>query len=230
MPPRTDIPAETTSGLRERKRERTRRTIGDAAFRLFAAHGFEEVRLTDIAAAAEVAPATVFTHFRTKEEIFFSRRADFNQGLAAAVAGAGTTLGLIAALEACFRAATRIGLDEDGLPRSRTFAGVLLASPALRDAYLVLERERRELLLAALTERAAGRTAVADQELFAGLVGAVASAAFGARHRLLAQGAPIGDVEAGVDEVLRRGFGRIATAYAGDAALDAAHAAHAAGG
>ncbi|MEV6976439.1 helix-turn-helix domain-containing protein [Kitasatospora sp. NPDC093806] len=221
MASHTKSATETAPGLRERKRERTRRTIGDAAFRLFAERGFEEVRLTDIATAADVAPATVFTHFRTKEEIFFSRRDDFNQGLAEVVAGAGTSVELITALETFFRSAARIVLGEDDLARARTFAGVLLASAALCDAYLVLERERRELLLAALTERAAGRTPAVDLELFASLVSAVTSAAFGARHRLLAQGAPVGEVEDGIDEVLRRGFGRIAAAYAGEAVLDA---------
>lgn len=58
-------------GRRERKRERTRRTIADAAMVLFLEHGFDRVTVTDVAEAADVSVNTVFNHFPTKEELFF---------------------------------------------------------------------------------------------------------------------------------------------------------------
>ena len=59
------------AGLRERKKRATRGAIRDAAMRLFAEHGFAGTTIDQIAEAANVSRATVFTYFPTKEEIVF---------------------------------------------------------------------------------------------------------------------------------------------------------------
>lgn len=56
-------------GLRELKRERTRRLISDKAFELFTDHGFGQTTVEQIAAAAEVGPSTLYRYFPTKERL-----------------------------------------------------------------------------------------------------------------------------------------------------------------
>jgi AcrR family transcriptional regulator len=59
------------SGLRERKRERTRQAIADAALDLFARQGFHETTIPQIAEAADVSPRTVSGYFPAKEDLAF---------------------------------------------------------------------------------------------------------------------------------------------------------------
>ncbi|MEU8549965.1 TetR/AcrR family transcriptional regulator [Streptomyces roseoverticillatus] len=212
--------AAPASGMRGRKRERTRRAIAEAAFRLFADEGFDAVTLTRIAAAADVAPATVFTHYASKEDIFFGRRLEFEPGVAEAVRGAATGAELIERMRrACDEAFGTI-LAADSLPQARTFSRILLDSPSLRRSYLPLARERRDQLLAVLLERAGERAADAgvrdELETFATLAGAVRELGFDALHGALAAGEPAGRVREAAVAALDRGYGRLVRAY-GDA-------------
>src|ERR1700761_2373079 len=57
------------AGLRELKKARTRRVIADAAARLFAERGYEQVAVSDVAREAEVSEQTVYNYFQTKEQL-----------------------------------------------------------------------------------------------------------------------------------------------------------------
>ena len=72
-------------GLRELKKEQTRQLIADTAWRLFADRGFDNVTVAEIAREAQVAEATVFNYFRSKEDLFYSRFEAFSARLADAV-------------------------------------------------------------------------------------------------------------------------------------------------
>jgi AcrR family transcriptional regulator len=131
-------------GLRERKKEQTRRLIAEAAWRLFADRGFDRVTVAEVARQAQVAVATVFNYFPTKEDLFYYRLEAFGARLVDAVATrpAGEpvlaafsrhlqeTGGLLAQVEAG---------DLQALERLRTVHRVVAASPAL------LAREQQAL-------------------------------------------------------------------------------------
>jgi AcrR family transcriptional regulator len=68
---RVSLPA----GSRKRQAERTRATrrkLLDAAKRIFAQDGFEAARLEDIAAGAGYTRGAFYSHFKSKEDIFFA--------------------------------------------------------------------------------------------------------------------------------------------------------------
>ncbi|WP_446039469.1 TetR/AcrR family transcriptional regulator [Streptomyces sp. SID1121] len=85
MPP-TDSPAPPAPiGRRERKKAATRRSISDAAMRLFLERGYDDVGIREIADAADVSTTTLFKHFPVKEALVFDEDADQEARLLAAV-------------------------------------------------------------------------------------------------------------------------------------------------
>jgi AcrR family transcriptional regulator len=72
-------------GLRETKKAKTRQLISDVARDLFIAKGYSAVTVADIADKAEVAVATLFNYFPTKESMIFDLEDEIDSGLSATI-------------------------------------------------------------------------------------------------------------------------------------------------
>src|SRR6202020_3610024 len=94
-------PASEPSGLRERKKARTRATIREEALRLFREQGYHATTVEQIAAAAEVSPSTFFRYFPTKEDVVLQD--DMEPLLAEAIEHQPPELNVVAATQAAFR-------------------------------------------------------------------------------------------------------------------------------
>jgi AcrR family transcriptional regulator len=60
-------------GLRERKKALMRQLISDTATVMFLERGFDEVRVSEIAAACDVSEKTIYNYFPTKESLLLDR-------------------------------------------------------------------------------------------------------------------------------------------------------------
>ncbi|WP_308163433.1 TetR family transcriptional regulator [Nocardia alni] len=74
------------SALRDRKRERTRRALLEAAVEMFESRGYEATTVAEIAAAAEVGTRTFFNYFESKEELLFPEPDERVRGAVHAIA------------------------------------------------------------------------------------------------------------------------------------------------
>ena len=64
------------TGLRERKKQKTKAAIQREAMRLFQDQGYDETTVEQVAAAAEISPSTFFNYFPTKEDVVLFDRYD----------------------------------------------------------------------------------------------------------------------------------------------------------
>jgi len=115
-------------GLRDLKKQQTRKAIADTALRLFMKRGFDHVTVAEVAEAAGVSEKTVFNYFPSKEDIFFDEVDEREAALVAAVRDRRPGESILAALR-------RSQLAGCGRMCSEGFAGfarVIEASPHLR--------------------------------------------------------------------------------------------------
>ncbi|MEU3373459.1 helix-turn-helix domain-containing protein [Streptomyces sp. NPDC006660] len=135
-------------GRRERKKAATRQKIADTALRLFLERGYDAVGIRDVAAEADVAVTTLFSHFASKEALVFERDDDFEQRLTGAVAARAPHQPLIASLRHEVEALVRHCTAQGAAPVWRMIEG----SSALREYEESMRLRHAESLAAAIVE------------------------------------------------------------------------------
>jgi AcrR family transcriptional regulator len=137
-------------GLRERKKQQTRRRIGDTAIQLFAERGFDQVPVVEIARRAEVSEATVFNYFASKEDLVYEGMEVFEAALVDAVRERAPEVSVLDAFRDFLvrpRGALADG-DAGAIGRIATAARIVAGSAALQ----ARERETFDRYTAALAE------------------------------------------------------------------------------
>ncbi|GAA5154711.1 MULTISPECIES: TetR/AcrR family transcriptional regulator [Amycolatopsis] len=175
-------------GRRERKKAATRQKIADTALRLFLARGYDEVGIREVAAEADVAVTTVFSHFASKEALIFERDEDFEQRLTRAVTDRAPGEPLMPALRREILVMVRHCSTGDAAPVWRMVDG----SPALRQYEESMRLRHANSLAAAI----ATELGLARPTTFCRTI-----ARFVVDAHSLAREAP--DPEAAVDEIFR---------------------------
>ncbi|MFD3563823.1 TetR/AcrR family transcriptional regulator [Streptomyces sp. NPDC058686] len=135
-----------TTGRRERKKAATRQKIADTAMRLFLERGYDAVGIRDVAAEADVAVTTVFSHFASKEALVFERDDTFEQRLTQAVADRAPDEPLVPALRREIHALVRHCTADGSAPIYR----MIDQSPALREYEESMRLRHAESLATAL--------------------------------------------------------------------------------
>jgi AcrR family transcriptional regulator len=115
-------------GKRERRKRETREAIVAAAERLFAERGFDAVTVAEIAAAADISVKTLFTYFRSKEDLVFADEEKLLARLLGMVDARDPGQTPLRAITAAILAALA---DERGTSDLESFHRTLASSPAV---------------------------------------------------------------------------------------------------
>ncbi|MFH8480478.1 helix-turn-helix domain-containing protein [Streptomyces sp. DSS69] len=134
------------SGRRERKKAATRQKIADTALRLFLERGYDDVGIRDVAAEADVAVTTLFSHFPAKEALVFERDQGFERGLVQAVTDRAPDEPLIPALRQEIHALVR----HCTAPEAAPVRSLIASSPALREYEESMRLRHADSLAAAI--------------------------------------------------------------------------------
>ncbi|KUI11591.1 TetR family transcriptional regulator [Mycobacterium sp. GA-1285] len=141
-----------TLGLRERKKQRTRATLIDAAVELCHEQGFDNTTVDQIAAVADVSPRTFSRYFPTKDSIALALVDEIVDEVATELIRQPAELNhleaILRAYVAMGEAAKRAGPEDLRAERVLCIARIVLSSPTLRQVSVEFRGNTLERALA----------------------------------------------------------------------------------
>lgn len=121
----------TGPGLRERKKQRTRQAIADAALELFLERGFEAVSVAEVARRAEVDAKTIYNYFASKPDLVYHRLESLESSLLGAVRERAPGQSIVSAFGAFVLTLAGLLADDEASDRLRAVNRMIVASPTL---------------------------------------------------------------------------------------------------
>lgn len=176
-----DVPKTTTSvpGLRERKKQATRNALAEAAVRLAAELGVENVTVEAISEAAGVSPRTFFNYFSSHDDAFVMINDEIGERIRESVRGAPAGLSPLDAVRDAFVAELEGFEDRQELWALQS--KVFQRSPHLiqrgLNAHTADERALSDALTEWLDATGPGKKGPGDHGVFPRLVAAVSHTA-----------------------------------------------------
>ncbi|MFG2072548.1 TetR/AcrR family transcriptional regulator [Nonomuraea maritima] len=147
------------AGLREKKKEQTRRRISEAALRLFDERGYDAVTIAEVAEAAGVAKVTLLAYFSCKDSLVLDA---VKEDLAAIVVGREEGRSPLDALREHYRRMASNGTGDMDVEELFTRIRVISSSPALLAGLQHAHASQRAELAAALASALPGDGLVAQ--------------------------------------------------------------------
>ncbi|MQY29917.1 TetR/AcrR family transcriptional regulator [Nocardia aurantia] len=143
------------AGLRERKKEQTRRRIIEVALQLCDSQGFEATTVEQIADAADVSPRTVNRYFELKEDIVLAPTEDWGRRVAAELRNQPITGNELLALRDAHLAVAELSTTDEALPFAwfQQMQRIMRASAAVRSRSMDFVDTKTAELNAAIGER-----------------------------------------------------------------------------
>jgi len=165
-------------GLREQKKRETRRLLAEVATRLFAEHGFDEVKVADIAAAANVSEKTVFNYFPTKEDLVLDGRAEVEAELVRALRERAPDEPVLATVR---RHTLAVAERMSSLPAGRraAFRKVVQTAPSVHARMRQMSLETETQLAQILLEQTGAAAGDPLPRIVASVIGVLTRLAFG---------------------------------------------------
>jgi AcrR family transcriptional regulator len=155
-----DDTAQEDEGLRERKKRLMRQQISDTATWMFLERGFDDVKVTEIAAACGVSEKTVYNYFPTKESLVLDREDVMASAIQRALGPGASQVPPVEAMVQIMREQ----LDElisyweandlSDMTAIRDFTNLVEETPALRAAQLEMTSRLAQVAAEAMATRA----------------------------------------------------------------------------
>lgn len=180
--------------LQARKQQLVREAIWDAAIELFAARGYDETTVEEIAEAAGISRRSFFRYFASKSELMAHGLFSYGEEIAAAIAACPAGMGVPAMLR---ETVTRVARENTGRTRTRKIMEIAARYPAAREAQAAGIGELQARVAAAWARRAE----TAGDPLLPGMLGGMTLAILSVTLRAWFEEG--GELEGTVERVFR---------------------------